>query len=361
MADIDELIKNANLKLDTLRIERRGQKLSLRGTLPKKPGEGKGNKQQRIPLGIYANVAGVKVALARAKQAESDLSLKQWDWSRWIEDEVDPSQSAHLLGQKFAEYKQAQIKPASFRANYQYPLESLPNKPITEKLLRSHIQKRNKPGTWARKNDVMVFTALCKFAKIEDVDLKDLGKGYVAKSFEPDDLPTDDEIEKIWDSLVGSGWEWMYGMLATYGLRPHEVFAVLDTKGVGTETGKITITEDSKTGRRDVWPLPDRWRRRFNLTKVVMPNIRYEGRDNQQLGQRMSANLCKKIPHKPYALRHAWAIRTAVKGIPDSIAARWMGHSVSVHSDTYHAAISQLQHETIWRNANKDDFPEEEK
>ncbi|MBD1914603.1 MULTISPECIES: hypothetical protein [Cyanophyceae] len=40
-------------------------------------------------------------------------------------------------------------------------------------------------------------------------------------------------------------------------------------------------------------------------------------------------------------------------GVPDSIAARWMGHSVAVHAKNYHAAISQLQHEAIWRRANQ--------
>ena len=48
-------------------------------------------------------------------------------------------------------------------------------------------------------------------------------------------------------------------------------------------------------------------------------------------------------------------------GVPDSIAARWMGHSVSIHSATYHAAISQRQHETIWEKVNGDAFPEGEK
>ena len=361
MADVDELITSANSKLDRLRIERRGQKLSLRGTFPKKPEEGPGNKRCRIPLGIYANPDGVKVALARAKQAESNLDLKQWDWSRWIDDDqIDPTSSAKIIGQKFAEYKKARIKPASFRANYLYPLESLPNKPLTEQMLQVHILRRSEPGSWTRKNDVMVFSALCKFSGVE-ADLRDLGKGYAPTPMQPEDLPTDEQIEEIWDSLAGSDWEWVYGMMATYGLRPHEIYAIVNPKSVATETGKITIRDDSKTGRRDVWPLPDQWRQRFNLTKIVMPNIRYEGRDNQQLGQRMSANLRKKVPHKPYALRHAWAIRTAIKGIPDSIAARWMGHSIAVHSATYHEAISQLQHEIIWRQANRDDFPEGEK
>ncbi|MEM8610368.1 MAG: hypothetical protein AAGF93_00005 [Cyanobacteria bacterium P01_H01_bin.105] len=360
MPDVDKLIKTANSKLDVLRIERRGQKLSLRGTLPKKPGKGRGTQQQRIPLKVYANADGVKVALARAKRAESDLSLQQWDWSQWTDEGIDPTQSARTLGEKFAKHKEASVKASSFRANYLYPLESLPAAPLTEEMLRSHIQRRSAPGTWTRKNDVMVFSALCKFAKVQ-ANLSDLGKGYAAKPLKPDDLPTDEKIEEIWESLKGSTWEWAYGMMATYGLRPHEVFAIVNPKTVASKTGKISIAEDSKTGARDIWPLPDRWRERFNLAEVIVPSIRFEGRDNQQLGQRMSSNLRNRIPHKPYALRHAWAIRSAVMGVPDTIAARWMGHSLAIHSETYHAAISQLQHEAIWEKVNKVALPVEEK
>ena len=358
---IDQLIAKANTKLDALKIERRGAKLGLRGTLPKKPEDGKGKKRQRVPLGVYANPEGVKIALARAKQAESDLALKQWDWSKWIEDggQGVAEDSASAIAQRFAEYKQKQVKPASFRANYLYPLESLPDKPLTQEMLELHILRRSSPGTWTRKNDVMVFSALCKFAGVE-VNLRDLGKGYSAKPVEPDDLPTDAEVEKIWATLEGTGWEWVYGMMAAYGLRPHEVFAIVDPKGVSSSNGKIVIKDDSKTGRRDVRPLPDKWRELFNLSKVILPNIKIEGRDNQQLGQRVSANLRHKIPHKPYALRHAWAIRTAVLGVADSVAARWMGHSLDVHNKTYHSGISQLQHDAIWDQANKAAAQQEE-
>lgn len=349
---MDQLIKDANRQLNRVAIMRRDLKLTIRASFPKKPGKGRGNRQQTIALGVYANPDGVKVALARAQKAESDLNLERWNWSEWEGGGDGSAQSAIAIARKFAKQKQASIKASSYRGNYQFPLESLPDKPLTEEMLRAHILSRSEPGSWTRKNDVMVFSALCKFAGIS-VNLSDLGKGYSPKPVRSSDLPSDEEIVQIWESLKGSGWEWVYGMVATYGLRPHEAFAIVNHKGIATETGKITIQDDSKTGRRDVWPLPDVWRHQFNLKTVVMPNIRFEGRDNQQLGQRMSANLRKKIPHTPYALRHAWAIRSAVLGVPDSIAARWMGHSVAVHAETYHAAINQLQHEAIWRRANQ--------
>lgn len=196
----------------------------------------------------------------------------------------------------------------------------------------------------------MVFKAVAKFAGV-GADFSAIKGKYKPKPIS--DVPSDAEIEAIWESISTPGWRWVYGMLATYGLRPHEVFKIADPKGIASPNGKITVLEDSKTGRRDVWPLPNKWRSRFNLAQQVMPAVRIEGRNNRELGQRVSANL-REIPHIPYALRHAWAIRSAVMGVPDSIAARWMGHSVAVHAETYHAAISQLQHEAIWLRANRD-------
>lgn len=346
MSTINEQIAAANAGLHTIKIQKRGDRLYLRGILPNKTGHG--TSQQRISLGIYANPDGVKVALAQAQTAEADLTFDRWDWSKWIKSSaVSPKDSARELAKQFSEYKQGNIKAASFRANYLYPLESLPDVPLTESFLRSHVQGRSEPKTWTRKNDVMVFTALCKFHGI-DVNLRDLGKGYKAEPVRTKDLPSDDEIVAIWESLKGSSWQWAYGVMATYGLRPHEIFAIVEPGEISSKTGKITIRENTKTGQRDVWPVPDAWREIFSLSVIKMPDIETEGRDNQQLSNRMSANLRGKIPHTPKSLRHAYAIRTAVKGVPDSIAARWMGHSIAVHASTYHNAISQLQHEAIW-------------
>ena len=45
-------------------------------------------------------------------------------------------------------------------------------------------------------------------------------------------------------------------------------------------------------------------------------------------------------------------IRTALSGvISDSIAAKWMGHSITIHSRTYHQAISESQHLQAWQTA----------
>ena len=65
MNKLDKLLEAANTRLKKsnagITIFRRGQKLSLRGMLPPKPGKSKPS-QQTIKLDIYFNSAGIKVA-----------------------------------------------------------------------------------------------------------------------------------------------------------------------------------------------------------------------------------------------------------------------------------------------------------
>jgi integrase len=355
MDEIGKAIEQANQALGRVKILRRNRKLSLRGSLPCKPGEGRGTRRATISLGIFANPEGVKVALAKAQRLESDLNLDRFSWADWLGGEPGEVKTAAAWGAEFGAIKAGSIKPQSYHANYEEPIASLPDRPLTQDMLIGHILSRSKPDTWVRKNDCMVFKQVAKFAGIE-VDFSQIRGRYKPVEVTPDDLPSDEEIEAIWAGIANPGWRWVYGMLATYGLRPHEVFRIASFATIGSETGKITILDESKTGRRDVWPLPEKWRVEFDLGKVIFPKVKIEGRNNQALGERIGQNLCnpknRKIPHHPYALRHAWAIRSAVMGVSDSIAARWMGHSVAVHSATYHAAIDQLQHEQIWRRAN---------
>ncbi|MEO0985976.1 MAG: hypothetical protein AAFY20_10540 [Cyanobacteria bacterium J06639_14] len=358
MEKVDRAIEKANQGLKRVKIERRGQKLALRGSLPKKPGEGRGNRQRYLALGIFANPDGVKVALAKAQRLESDLLFERFRWGDWeAGGSGSGGKTAADWGQELGTIKAGTVKSSSYHANYEEPLGSLPDKPLTEEMLIAHILTRSEPNSWARKNDCMVFKQVAKFAGV-NVDFSSIKGNYKPKPVTADQVPSDEEIEAIWESIVNPGWKWIYGVLATYGLRPHEVFKIADTRKITSPTGKITILGETKTGVREVWPLPDKWRSRFDLADVVYPNIKIEGRDNQNIGERISANLrsqkTRRIPHTPYALRHAWAIRSAVMGVPDSIAARWMGHSVAVHAATYHAAIDQLQHEAIWRRANRD-------
>ena len=84
--DVNLLITQANLDLalqhSRVKIERRGEFLSLRGTLPPKPGDDSINpKQQRIRTKISATYSGVKVAKQKAIFVTTLLNSDTFDWS----------------------------------------------------------------------------------------------------------------------------------------------------------------------------------------------------------------------------------------------------------------------------------------
>ena len=61
----------------------------------------------------------------------------------------------------------------------------------------------------------------------------------------------------------------------------------------------------------------------------------------QQVGRRVMEQFRRyAVGFSPYDLRHAWAVRTIHLGLPDTVAARMMGHSVAIHTRTYHHWIT---------------------
>ena len=79
-------INNFNDKFATqggkLKIEKRGEKLNIRGSLPTK--ENKNNyKVQRISLGLNADLPGLEAAKKKLQLINLQLELNQFDWINW--------------------------------------------------------------------------------------------------------------------------------------------------------------------------------------------------------------------------------------------------------------------------------------
>ncbi|MEH2242451.1 MAG: hypothetical protein V7K85_06820 [Nostoc sp.] len=151
---------------------------------------------------------------------------------------------------------------------------------------------------------------------------------------------------------------WVYGMLATYGLRNHEVFR-LDFGAIARGDYIININENSKTGSRSVWPCYPEWFEEFQLENVVLPKVDLN-QSNAALGHVVTSWFNRhSIPFAPYNLRHAWAIRTLVLGLDISLAAQQMGHSAKVHSELYHRWISRQYHQRAFEvMASKSERPQ---
>ena len=373
-------INNVNDKFATqgskLRIEKRGEKLNIRGSLPSK--EDKNNfKIQRIALGIKADISGLEEAKKKLQLINLQLELNQFDWINWI---VNPNKKGikndfefpNRLNQFeeffFKESKNEYLsstRKTTWRSSYKpylkrilniynhYENEDLEN--IFQKTLESY-----KEGSRSRKQCATSLSVLAKFLDIKlPVNWKLNSKGYGLNKAGFRDLPTDEVIEKLWEQIPNKSWKFVFGLMATYGLRNHEVF-FCDLNSLTNFGDKIIrVLPTTKTGEHQVWPFHPEWVEKFELSKLgenpqLLPNI------NRDLKITTLQNIGKKITDqfkryslqiKPYDLRHAWAVRTIFYDLPDTVAARMMGHSVSLHTQTYHHWITKRDQQQAVNNA----------
>ncbi len=162
-------------------------------------------------------------------------------------------------------------------------------------------------------------------------------------------LPSDGQILEVVDAIPNPGWRLVFGLMATYGLRNHEVFFT-DFSGLdASQDGVVRVLPTTKTGEHQVWPFLPEWVDHFALRplarqRALLPPICTDLRTTtlQQVGRRVAEQFRRyQLPLTPYDLRHAWALRTIHMGLPDTVAARMMGHSVAIHTRTYHHWITR--------------------
>lgn len=341
----DQLLQQESKTFTKVSIWQRGHKYVLRCRLPPRPGKSGKWTQQWVSTGCEVNKQGLKIAKAKAAKLESDLLMERFTWDEWLQGgstRLSTKSSSDWI-KKFIAWKAETVNPENLKSDYttytQY-LES--DEPLTGEQLIETCKQVTKSNTRARKYCVMAYRQLGEFAGLT-VNWKGIAGNYTPASFNPDELPGDEDIEAIRETISSPMYQWVYGMLATYGLRPHEIYH-LDLGRLEGE-GIIKVLRTTKTGERLVWPCKAEWVGHFNLANAIPPSCSPET-PNKRLGERISGRFRKySVPHIPYALRHAYAIRLARFEIPDAFAARWMGHSVSVHTRIYQAAISEREHQ----------------
>ena len=83
---MDQQIADHNARLTTagisLRLERRGGRIGLRGSLPCQQNPSR-RAVQRISLALPASESGVVVALDRLRELQRQLEIGVFDWARW--------------------------------------------------------------------------------------------------------------------------------------------------------------------------------------------------------------------------------------------------------------------------------------
>ncbi|WP_143467600.1 site-specific integrase [Leptolyngbya ohadii] len=374
---IDSRIAQTNQRLKAaqmrLQIERRGTKLCLRGTLPPRPGSDRLRPyQQRVPLDLPATPSGLKQAEQQVKIIAAQLIQNNFDWRQFLPvaggkrlNQMDLSEKLKAFERHFLEHLAKAGNPGSVRttwektyAPYLRKLEATAQNhsqfTIAEAIYRT-IQEIPADSR-SRQVCCTAFNALAEFLDLElSIDLKTLAGTYSPSKTQMRRLPSDEEIIAGFEAIPNPAWRFVYGIMATYGLRNHEVFFCDYAALIQQEAeAVIEVLPTTKTGSHQVWPFYPEWVDRFNLHEIQLPSLNLDLNQTtlQRIGQQVATQFRRyQIPFSPYDLRHAWAVRTIHFGIPDTVAARMMGHSVAIHTRTYHRWITRRDQQQAVQSA----------
>jgi len=376
LSSLDHRIDQVNARLKAarlgLQIERRGQTLNLRGTLPPRPGSHRlRNHQQRIPLGLPATKAGLKQIEQEAKVIAARLIERRFDWRHYLQPggavlgSQDLSQHIEAFHQYFLTTRCSETTATSVHTTWEkayapYLRQLQARCDATPALsLAEAIYATVQATTADSRSRQVCCTALAAFAEFCQidlpVDLKQYWGRYGGSRTQKRDLPRDDEIVAWFERIPNPAWRFVYGIMACYGLRNHEVF-FCDYSALeqGEPEAIIAVAATTKTGFHEVWPFPPQWVEQFGLRAVQLPSIQTDlSRTSlQRIGQQVTTQFRRYgVPFSPYDLRHAWAVRTILMGLPDTVAARMMGHSVAIHNRTYQRWITRRDQQQAVRTA----------
>lgn len=366
----DELV-SLNTRLQSegyrLRLEQRGHRLNLRGPLPRRNGR-PGMEMQRLSLGLKADRQGLREAEQNLRLVELQIQRDDFCWNSWLSvatpetEQAGVSEAVERFERAFFKDPRRRRSPAGSRTTwsgayqpYLRRLQALSNQSnsngaIDADLLLATLASYD-DGSRSRQQCATALAALARFLGIQlPDDWRSEAGGYGLHRARFRRLPTDSEIVAAVLQIPNPGWRLAYGLMATYGLRNHEVF-FCDLEPLREAGGDrvLRVLPTTKTGEHQVWPFQPDWVDRFGLMELgeradALPPIQTNLRLTtlQQVGRRVSEQFRRyQLPVTPYDLRHAWAVRTIHIGLPDTVAARMMGHSVAVHTRTYHHWITR--------------------
>ena len=331
-----------------------GNKLYLKGMMPDPKNPGK-RKRRELALKINANLAGIQAAEEEARRASFQIArgqqpvftfraTKAGPEERTLKDWIESWESA------YRKRRGDQFNAKTWEKDYLFVYRKLDfGRTWDDDYLVEFVERQTKPATRSRVRFVNAIRALAKHAG-RNLELEGMARGYEAAKV-PRILPDDEEILKIYEKILDvrlPDWAWVFGTIATYGLRPHEIYRLDWSKLEKGEKKSVRILEHSKTGDREIWPVWPEWIDKFNLREPMLPPYKGDrGDDNQILGHKVILKFKRDIgvPFPLYNLRHKYAVRCIAFGVSDTMAARWMGHSVEVHRKTYQRWLSSRDQE----------------
>ena len=394
--------------------------------------DGNGNSQKNPGLGaIPMSAGGVAEAEKIAQLVTGQLvaGTFTWDWYNNLIGKDTSEQNKQLTCREMVEqYKKHYFKQRqgnknpnkTWYASYRY-LESIlsnSDKPLTLPLIRQIVENTGN-NTDTRKYTLNGLVSFLKY--FDNTDYKNAIKDYKANN-KPEaksrNVPSDKRITEVYENgfvpkprcnkkylYRYPQWQFLFGLLATYGLRIHEAWNIANwDKPVTLKNGDwvtVDVDDDStievqrsgedliipavigakdsehilcighntKTGFRMAMPLSPEghnWLEEFNLLQPLnLPDIPnpLKRRSNGTASLSSTTKTCSWfLEHKygftPHDLRHAYNHRGHLMGYNPKTLADSLGHTITMNSNSYlrHMSLSvQLQgmQDAIQKEQNK--------
>ena len=314
-------------------VAQRGR-LYLLAKVPRRNGS-PGVAQTRIALRLDDTPVNRRLAEKQLATLQKQLAAGTFDWGYWQEESRGITWREAIARLYRARVVLGRTSETTWEINYLGRLRQIPPTAlVTTDSMAAALQRYDRSSCSYKE----LWYLLQHISRLVAVPFPELPIPTYGQA-ELVAVPTDKQIiDWVEGAPEPSAWYW--GMMAAYGLRPHEI------EGAQLiDRDYCQVADGTKTGFRTVVPVPREWVERFRLRER---RLRLGGSKRPDaVSKWLSKELRRQeLPWRPYALRHAYAGRLWREGgsrLDIYTASRLMGHSPGQHAKVYRAHIQPSQ------------------
>ena len=336
------------------------ESIYIRGTFPPKG-------RTKINSGVKASIKGVSIAetrlmdlLVAIKTSGSIPTPLPWQNKILSKVGYPKVKVSDAIGQLKKDFFNVETSNSKSRLNTWKTMEYGLNKldpgayVTTDYLIAQIIDKSIDPKTGlTRANQKLklkqYYKRLGRLIGLPDIEKID----QIEIVYEPKkrDIPDHGTLLDLAEELiVHKKYGWITAATIIYGCRPSEVFSLFPSTDPRTKGTAKVFTIKKKKGLptiRTAMALPAELVDKLDLNQISRPlefkhPKEFDPKATKYLTDSWGSWLDKKYPGlNLYDLRHSWAKRSINEGVPTGLAARCLGHSITVFEKTYLSTIDE--------------------